>query len=258
MHGFLTSLRVFNYLYLLFTYRLLIDKLKRLYNLATSSVQSHTECRKCIERSSSWCECISPRPFSLKAAASQNPRIARKLHNKHLTLLQRLCLPPTDSRRDGIDHPNPIKSSYITMSSSILHPPAHLSPAIALNLSQQAPGLLATKPSSISPYSISSLFTAVETPELWTTYENLLFSCLRTGDEQSAHLCLERLQERFDGTNERLMAFRGLFKEAIAQSDADLEHVLGEYDAILAADSGNTVCTKRPTTRTFQLTKHSR
>jgi hypothetical protein len=68
-----------------------------------------------------------------------------------------------------------------------------------------------------------------------------MLSCLRTGDEQSAHLCLERLTERFGAENERLMALRGLFQEAIAQDDAELKQVLAEYDNILTKDPGNMV-----------------
>ncbi|CAG8979320.1 hypothetical protein HYALB_00002444 [Hymenoscyphus albidus] len=131
------------------------------------------------------------------------------------------------------------------MTSSLLHPPAHLPPTVALQLSQQAPALLRSTPSAISPYSISSLWSAAESPELWTTYENLMLSCLRTGDEQSAHLCLQRLTERFGADNERLMALRGLFQEATAEDDAALKKVLEEYEKILAQDSSNMPVTKR-------------
>lgn len=68
-----------------------------------------------------------------------------------------------------------------------------------------------------------------------------MLSCLRTGDEQSAHLCLERLTERFGAENERMMALRGLFQEAVASDDAALKQVLEEYDAILLKDSANMV-----------------
>jgi ribosomal 50S subunit-associated protein YjgA (DUF615 family) len=68
-----------------------------------------------------------------------------------------------------------------------------------------------------------------------------MLSCLRTGDEQSAHFCLERLTERFGADNERLMALRGLFQEAIANDDAALKQVLEQYDSILANDPGNMV-----------------
>src|SRR4051794_20261451 len=119
------------------------------------------------------------------------------------------------------------------MASSLLHPPLHLPPTVALQLSQQAPSLLRSTPSAISPYSVSSLWSAAESPELWTTYENLMLSCLRTGDEQSAHLCLQRLTERFGADNERLMALRGVFQEATANDDASLKTVLEEYEKII-------------------------
>ena len=66
-------------------------------------------------------------------------------------------------------------------------------------------------------------------------------SCLRTGDEQSAHICLERLASRFGSENERVMALRGLFQEAIAEDDVALGRVLEEYDSILAIDHTNMV-----------------
>jgi len=129
------------------------------------------------------------------------------------------------------------------MASSLLHPPAHLAPATALQLSQQAPALLQTTPSSISSYSVSSLWSAAETAELWIVYENLMLSCLRTGDEESAHLCLERLTARFGTDNEKLMALRGLFQEAVAQDDIALKRVLDEYESILKKDPTNMVST---------------
>lgn len=129
------------------------------------------------------------------------------------------------------------------MSSSLLHSPAHLPPAAALQLSQQAPLLLQNTPSSISSYSLKSLYSTAESPELWATYENLMLSCLRTGDEQSAHVCLERLTDRFGAENERLMALRGLFQEAIVEGDVALQKVLEEYENILIKDSSNMVRT---------------
>lgn len=127
------------------------------------------------------------------------------------------------------------------MTSTLLHPPAHLPPSVALQLSQQAPIILQNTPPSISSYSISSLYASAETANLWTTYENLMQSCLRTGDEQSAHICLERLTSRFGSENERVMALRGLFREAIAEDDAALERVLEEYESILSRDQTNMV-----------------
>jgi hypothetical protein len=127
------------------------------------------------------------------------------------------------------------------MASSILHPPAHLPPSVALQLSQQAPTLLQQTPSSISNYSLKSLFTTAESADLWTSYENLMLSCLRTGDQQSASLCLERLTSRFGADDERLMALNGLYQEATAESDSQLQLVLKKYNEILAEDASNMV-----------------
>lgn len=127
------------------------------------------------------------------------------------------------------------------MASTILHPPAHLPPSVALQLSQQAPSILQNTPTSISSYSINLLYAPADSAELWTTYENLMQSCLRTGDQQSAHLCLERLTSRFGSENERVMALRGLFQEAIAEDKTALQRILDEYDAMLARDPTNTV-----------------
>lgn len=66
-------------------------------------------------------------------------------------------------------------------------------------------------------------------------------SCLRTGDEKSAHLCLERLIARFGLENERVMALRGLYQEATAEDNAALERVLEDYESILARDQTNMV-----------------
>jgi len=70
-----------------------------------------------------------------------------------------------------------------------------------------------------------------------------MLSCLRTGDEESAHLCLERLTARFGTDNEKLMALRGLFQEAVAQDDIALKRVLDEYESILKKDPTNMVST---------------
>ncbi|RAL60982.1 hypothetical protein DID88_010078 [Monilinia fructigena] len=131
------------------------------------------------------------------------------------------------------------------MTSALLHPPAHLSPALALENSQQAPSILRNTPSSISSWSLSSLWTAAETPELWTTYENLVMACLRTGDEKSARLCIKRLQERFGVENERIMAMRGLLCEVGAEDEAALEKVLDGYEHSLSGNPNNMPLVKR-------------
>jgi len=128
------------------------------------------------------------------------------------------------------------------MSSALLHPPAHLSPETALHVSQQAPGILGSTPATIKPYTLNSLWNAAETPELWSTYENLMLSCLRTGDEDSARSCLQRLTERFGTSNERVLALIGLYDEATARTDAELQDVLKSYTNLLKHDPTNGVC----------------
>jgi hypothetical protein len=66
-------------------------------------------------------------------------------------------------------------------------------------------------------------------------------SCLRTGDEQSAYSCLERLTERFGPENERVMALRGLFQEAVAEDKQALQKILDDYDSVVARDPTNMV-----------------
>jgi hypothetical protein len=68
-----------------------------------------------------------------------------------------------------------------------------------------------------------------------------MLSCLRTGDEESAKICLDRLTERFGTDNERVMALSGLFQEAVAENDSALNQVLKRYETILAQDPSNMV-----------------
>ncbi|KAK3373780.1 hypothetical protein B0T24DRAFT_274470 [Lasiosphaeria ovina] len=131
------------------------------------------------------------------------------------------------------------------MAPSLLHPPSQLSPAAALELSQQAPALLQSSPSTVSSSPLGAIFSASESPELWIKYENLLLSCLRTGDDLAAQQCLERLAARFGEDNERIMAFRGLVKEADAQHPGKLEAVLKDYEEILKENDTNIPITKR-------------
>ena len=127
------------------------------------------------------------------------------------------------------------------MAPSLLQPPSYLSPADALHLSQQAPSILKSSPSSISTSPVGALFNRSESADLWVQYENLLLSCLRTGDDHSAKQCLQRLEARFGEGNERVMALKGLTKEAAAKDDGEMQDVLKEYDAILATNNANIV-----------------
>lgn len=109
-------------------------------------------------------------------------------------------------------------------------------PAAALHLSQQASALLK------KPYSSSILpFATSENPEQWIEYEQLFLICLRTGDDKAAHLCLDRLTERFGPANERIMGLRGLYQEATAKDASALEAILKEYHKILSGNAVNVV-----------------
>ncbi|KAL2170985.1 hypothetical protein VTG60DRAFT_4000 [Thermothelomyces hinnuleus] len=131
------------------------------------------------------------------------------------------------------------------MSSTVLQTPVQLSPAAALALSQQAPAILRSSPSTASSSPFSTLLSGSEKPEQWLQYENLILACLRTGDDQAAHACLSRLVARFGDDNERVQALRGLVKEAEAKNNGALEDVLKEYDQILSENDTNIPVAKR-------------
>ncbi|KAL2215271.1 hypothetical protein M432DRAFT_145285 [Thermoascus aurantiacus ATCC 26904] len=116
-------------------------------------------------------------------------------------------------------------------------------PGAALLLSQQAPSFLSR--SASRPGFPSLLSSAHENSDQWAAYEQLLFACLRTGDDKSAYLCLDRLTERFGPSNERVMGLRGMYQEAIAGDTAALENVLHEYEKILSENPVNVPILKR-------------
>ncbi|KAI1818050.1 tetratricopeptide [Poronia punctata] len=130
------------------------------------------------------------------------------------------------------------------MSSSLLQPPGQLPPATALKLSEQAPDIYRKQPSG-SASALSSLLLTTETQESWTVYENLFLSCLRTGHDETAQQCLLQLVDRFGEDNERIMALKGLFKEAAAVDDVQLEAILREYEQILEGNPTNLPIAKR-------------
>lgn len=102
----------------------------------------------------------------------------------------------------------------------------------AEHLQKHAPtGTLLQAPFSSQPVSL----------ELWSSYETYLFSCLRTGDDKAAHLCLEKLVNRFGANNDRVMALHGIYQEAMAEGELALERILQGYGDILAEDPSNIV-----------------
>jgi ER membrane protein complex subunit 2 len=132
----------------------------------------------------------------------------------------------------------------MSQQANLLSPPTYIPPKTALDLSQKAPLILSHPPTSSLPWPLSLLFSR-ETPESWTIHENLFYSALRTGDETSARAILERLEARFGEHNERIITLRGIFNEAIAQSDKDLEKVFDGYEKILKEDPTNMSIRKR-------------
>jgi len=131
-------------------------------------------------------------------------------------------------------------SNLEAMASTALVSPMQQSHSEALALSREAPQHIGRYTPSRIPIPVPFL-SSPESAELWTTYERVVLSCLRTGDDKSAFMCLEKLIERFGAANERIMALRGLYQEAVAENDAVMEKILKEYNGVLAESPTNTV-----------------
>ncbi|MCJ1427303.1 hypothetical protein MMC29_005206 [Sticta canariensis] len=130
------------------------------------------------------------------------------------------------------------------MSVTSFSSPRRQSNSEALALSQRAAQYLRNSSSWNTVIPIPFVSNA-DSAESWATYERLLISCLRTGDDKAAHQCLEKLIGRFGATNERVMGLRGLYQEAVAEDQAALEKILVEYDDVLAEDPANAPISKR-------------
>lgn len=122
--------------------------------------------------------------------------------------------------------------------SNIIHNSIHSSDLIAtLRFSQQAPMILGRQVTSkTAPLSLT------EQSEKHGITEQLFFSCLQTGDDKSALICLDRLTHLFGHSNERIMGLRGLYEEAMAMDNSSLEKCLREYESILSQNPVNLVC----------------
>ncbi|KAK5090586.1 Inositol phosphatase SIW14 [Lithohypha guttulata] len=115
-------------------------------------------------------------------------------------------------------------------------------PATVLSLSQRAPSMLSK--SSLKPKSkLLSVVSAIEEPLEWAELEQIFLACLRSSDDETAHLCLERLTTRFGAENHRVMALRGLYQEAEAKNEEDLRRILQGYNKIVDADPMNFLAT---------------
>ncbi|CAC9890567.1 unnamed protein product [Aureobasidium pullulans] len=130
------------------------------------------------------------------------------------------------------------------MIDQLLAPPTQISHTESLRLSQLAPKWLRSQAPSSLPYPLS-LLTTSESAEQWQANENLLVACLRTGDDETAYICLEQLSQRFGPDNERVQALRGLYEEATAADDKALLNVLKGYDELLEEKPANIPVLKR-------------
>ena len=117
-------------------------------------------------------------------------------------------------------------------------------PASALQIAQGAPSILKSS-SSVSTTFPASMFSTRDTTELWDELEQLFYACLRTGDDESAFLCVEKLSQRFGSTNERVMALRGLYQEATAADEAAGRKILEDYAKALMENPMNVPIHKR-------------
>ncbi len=109
------------------------------------------------------------------------------------------------------------------------HPHYLSSPVSSLHLAQHAPVFL------------SSSEATTDTQETWLVYEQLLLACLRTEDDASARLCLQRLGDRFGADSPRVHALSGIYDEATAKGRPGLEEVLRRYEKTLKDDPTNMV-----------------
>jgi len=138
----------------------------------------------------------------------------------------------------------PPRPAAAMAATNLLSLPSSIPPPTALALSQKAPRILASSPTSSLPWPLSLLFSR-ETPESWAIHENLFLSALRTGDEKAAAQILSRLESRFGEHNERILVLRGIYNEATAQTTGDLEKVFEGYEKILREDPTNMSIRKR-------------
>lgn len=127
---------------------------------------------------------------------------------------------------------------------SLLTPPTSIPPPTARALSLKVPKTLSTSPTSSLPWPLSLLFSS-ETPETWTTYENAFLAAIHVGDDASARKVLDRLTTRFGDNNERIIALRGIYEEALAKDNKELEQIFQNYEKILRDDPTNFSIRKR-------------
>ena len=127
--------------------------------------------------------------------------------------------------------------------------------AEVLEMSQTAPQYLQKQSTALQNASFFPGLVHGESLDNWSRHEQILLSCLRTGDDKSALISLERLINRFGAENERVAALRGLYQEAVADNDAALRDVLQEYESILSTVPTNLVFMNAHC-KTFEVTDY--
>jgi tetratricopeptide (TPR) repeat protein len=121
------------------------------------------------------------------------------------------------------------------MATSLLQAPTNATPEVTLNLKEHAPEFFKSQRNWGLPWPLNLLLNS-ESQEKWQIYENILLACLRTGDNESAYLCLEELTDRFGVENDRVLALRALYKEATANTQQELATVMQQYQDMLKED----------------------
>lgn len=111
----------------------------------------------------------------------------------------------------------------------------------SLRFAQQAPMILNGQCRVGSSNPLHSLISKKEIFDEYGTIEQLFFSCLQSGDDKSALLCLDQLTVRFGSSNERVMGLVGLYEEAVAENQSSLEECLQKYDDLLLQNPVNVV-----------------
>jgi tetratricopeptide (TPR) repeat protein len=121
------------------------------------------------------------------------------------------------------------------MAATLLQPPSNAAPDVTLNLKTHAPEFFKSQRTWALPWPLNLLVNS-ESQEKWQIYENILLACLRTGDNDSAYLCLEELTDRFGVENDRVLALRALYKEATAKTQQELNEVMKQFEDMLKED----------------------
>ncbi|KAJ8611893.1 hypothetical protein MRB53_037689 [Persea americana] len=126
-----------------------------------------------------------------------------------------------------------IHSTTTMTSLTLLEPPRPSDPAHTQAILSEAPKFLSKQRNAIKlPYPLN-LLVSDESQEKWVAYENILVASIDAKQTEIAKQCIEEITERFGSTNERVIIFKGMYDEAVATNDGQLNAVLKRYDEVL-------------------------